>query len=41
MAEPGVDREITVRFMYKGSAGWSQVVGLIITAVQRVGKRCK
>jgi hypothetical protein len=38
MAEPDIDKEITVRFTYKGSAGWSPVVGLVITKVQRVGK---
>jgi hypothetical protein len=38
MAEPGIDTEITVRFTYKGSAAWSPVVGLVITAVYRTGK---
>jgi hypothetical protein len=39
MAEPDIDIEITVTFTYKGSAGWSAVVGLVITAVQTVDKR--
>jgi len=38
MAEPDIDKEITVRFTCKGSAGWSQAVGLVITAVQRIDK---
>jgi hypothetical protein len=37
-AGPDIDKEITMRFTYEGSAGWSPVVGLVITEVQRIDK---